>query len=322
MDSTHPLTQSPFLPLHPIEVAGWREDEEWALYPEGARAKSAYFPPDGILPAFINPHRRYLLKRSAKRYPEQFWAEIVAYHVGCLLGVSVPPAYPAINSKTGQHGALIEWFYEDDAAHFIMGGQYMQQLIAGFDRDKGKQHNFHTVRVLFRAFHQSGLVGNGWADDWVRMLLFDALCGNTDRHQDNWGIVIDLTTTPARGRLSPCYDNGTSLGHELSEAHQGHWDNAAMLRYIRRGTHHIRWMVDDAKQAGHIDLIARLGRAYPGMAGMMMFHLAAFDVGEIGNTLDRMMDIEMPVRLTKWRTGLMLEIITTRRELLLKALKQ
>jgi hypothetical protein len=318
--SNQPARSGPVIPESPIDVSTWREDEEWAHYPEGARPKMAYFPPDGLPLPFIKPGRRYLFKRSAKPYPEQYWAEIAAYHIGCLLGVEVPPAYPAINSL-GQCGALIEWFYGDDTAHFIMGGQYMQRLIPGFDRDRGKQHNFHTVRVLFRAFHQANLIGPEWPMGWARMLLFDALCGNTDRHQDNWGIVIDLAVNPGRGELSPCYDNGTSLGHELSEEHQGRWEQDAILRYIHRGKHHIKWALDGSTPENQIEFMARLGRAFPGAAEMMMLHLAAFDVGELGNILDRLAAIDAPIPLTKWRAGLILKLVTTRRELLLKALQ-
>ncbi len=108
------------IPSEPIDVATWTEDEEFARYPEGARAKTACFPPAGPLPDYIKPRRRYLFKRSREAFPEQFWAEIAAYHIGGLLEVEVPPAYPAVNSSSGQCAALIEWFYEDGKTRFVM----------------------------------------------------------------------------------------------------------------------------------------------------------------------------------------------------------
>jgi hypothetical protein len=55
---------------------------------------------------------------------------------------------------------------------------------------------------------------------WAKALTFDALIGNTDRHQDNWGIIITRQTEAPnkikKMRISPVFDNGTSMGHEIS----------------------------------------------------------------------------------------------------------
>ena len=53
---------------------------------------------------------------------------------------------------------------------------------------------------------------------WARIFAFDALVGNTDRHQENWGLLWSNTGGIPRVRFSPAFDNGTSLGHEITEA--------------------------------------------------------------------------------------------------------
>lgn len=58
-------------------------------------------------------------RRSKRSYPDQFWGEVVAYRVGCLLGLQVPPAFAAWNSRTGRCAALIEWFYYDNNEAFV-----------------------------------------------------------------------------------------------------------------------------------------------------------------------------------------------------------
>jgi hypothetical protein len=319
----HPVSQVwPILPDSPINVANWSEDEQWANYPEGARPKSAYFPPAEPLPDFIKPERRYLFKRSQRRYPEQFWAEVVAYHIGCLLDVDVPPAYPAINSATGECAALIEWFYEDGKALFEMGGHFMQQIIKDFDRVRGGQHNFHAINVLFRALQRDGLVTPDWGEEWAKMLMFDALCGNTDRHQDNWGIVFDLATKPPVGRLSPCYDNGTSLGHELWEEYQGKkWNDDRWLKYINNGMHHMRWTLEAPQREGHVSGVQKLAVLFPALRSLMHARLTAFDMLTLRDTLKKMSAIAMPIRLTPWRTDLIYRLVNTRRSLLLSALQ-
>lgn len=44
-------------------------------------------------------------------------------------------------------------------------------------------------------------------DDFIKIMIFDALVGEQDRHEENWGIeIID-----GKYKLSPLYDNGCSL---------------------------------------------------------------------------------------------------------------
>lgn len=43
--------------------------------------------------------------------------------------------------------------------------------------------------------------------DFMKIMVFDALVGETDRHAENWGITKDSTGY----KLSPLYDNGTNL---------------------------------------------------------------------------------------------------------------
>ena len=111
-----------------IDVADWQLDDLFSSYPEGARSKNAFFAPEPVPFDFIKAGRRYMFKKSVKRYPDQYWGEVVAYQVGDMLGVTVPPAYAAFNSKNGQSGALIEWFYEDGQASLVSGGNYMQYI--------------------------------------------------------------------------------------------------------------------------------------------------------------------------------------------------
>jgi hypothetical protein len=73
-------------------------------------------------------------------------------------------------------------------------------------------------------------------------LVFDALIGNTDRHHQNWGVVL-APKTPAKAerpplilRLAPTFDHASSLGRELSDsARERYGTETALQRYIRNG---------------------------------------------------------------------------------------
>src|SRR5262249_48053511 len=111
--------------LELVDVSGWTEDEESAVYPEGSREKRRLLCPDAPPFQFLIGGHNYLFKQSSPRYVEQFWAEIVAYRIGCVCGVPVPPAFAAWNSASGQCAALIEWFYGRPGAppqRYVNGG--------------------------------------------------------------------------------------------------------------------------------------------------------------------------------------------------------
>ena len=53
-------------------------------------------------------------------------------------------------------------------------------------------------------------LGDSFFEDFVDMMVFDALIYNTDRHQGNFGLLVDLTTNKPYA-LAPIFDNGLGL---------------------------------------------------------------------------------------------------------------
>ncbi|MEO5369702.1 MAG: HipA domain-containing protein [Magnetococcus sp. DMHC-1] len=193
-----------------IDIDGWHSDDQFPIYPEGTREKSLWIAPCFPPMPFLTGGHHYLFKHASQRYPTQFWCEVIAFRVGCMMGIPVPPAYAAWQSSKKQSAALIEWFYRmDENVRYEAGTVHMKRVIPDFDVKKGKQHNIETVLVILNEI-DSALI-----QDMVRILVFDALIGNTDRHQENWGIL--WRGDPLQPELAPAFDNGTSLGHEIMD---------------------------------------------------------------------------------------------------------
>lgn len=297
----------------PFDVADWEVDAEFGVFPQGARAKDAVFVPSPPPEPVLLPGRRYLFKRSKRSYPDQFWGEIVAYRIGCLMGVEVPPAFAAWNSQTGICAALIEWFYVDRAQAFLLAGDFLQQIQDDFDRDKGEQHNMKDNVLFLRVFAQNKLLHQDWRRWWVDALLFDTLIGNTDRHQDNWGVVLDARTKTFR--LSPLFDNGTSLGHERFPDRVAHWSDEDMDRYIRKGHHHLRWSLAEPQLRGHFDLLERALEEWPETRTIAQSRLD-FSAGELTEAIADLTELALPVRLLPERMRFMLRLLQRRHQLL------
>lgn len=246
-----------------IDITDWKKDEQYEIFPIGARDKGMIWSPrNGI--DDIKPEWPYLFKESITRYPDQYWVELVAYIVSKHLNVDVPKVFPALK-KTEDGvicGSLIEWFYDIESERFIHAGNYFKRLIPNFDDKTGREHNLSTMSLLIRYFSiKANLQTEGlfWLAD---MVLFDALIGNTDRHQDNWGVIF--STVANESRLSPLFDNGTSLGHErFIERIQG-WDTDRIKGYINKGKHHLRLNLEDTtRRCPHFTLIKGVADSHP-----------------------------------------------------------
>ena len=237
-----------------IDLNHWIDDNTHP-YQEGSREKSRVISPASDNYKFIKDTHQYLFKYSNSRYPCQFWIEILAYRLGTLIGVKVPPAHIGLDREKIPV-ALIEWFYKTKSNEsFEDGGHFFVRKIVNFDRRKGKLHNFKTLlEILTENINHHDL----WHSELIKMFLFDALIGNTDRHQDNWGIV----TIDGKKRLAPAFDNGTAWGHEIIEGNLA-IQLAKIETYIRNGRHHIRIKQKSIKRLNHLDYVKLLIKIDP-----------------------------------------------------------
>ncbi len=300
-----------------IDIADWQRHEEFSQYPEGARDKTLLYCPSPAPCGFLKEKHQYFFKLSSPKYPEQFWVEIFAYYLSLKMETEVPPAFVAYDSKKGQSGALTESFLKSSKEKYIAGGDYCQRYIENFDRKKGTQHNFETVIKIFNDLQENFQIKNDWKIFWAKTLVFDALIGNTDRHQDNWGIVKNSEL-----RITPVFDNGTSMGHEiLSKKFYLFEANRHTERYISKGTHHMTWSLDD-KTKGHCELLQKLIDKYPETRLVMVNALKKVNYEIFKDILDYLVKFKAPVQLSKERASFMLKLLEFRHQRLLSKLEK
>jgi len=91
----------------------------------------------------------------------------------------------------------------------IEGADMIMEFDRSYDRSKLKgEHEVYSYDLLWRLFSNYNEL-----DYLYKMIVFDTLIGNTDRHQDNFGLIRNEWTNELR--MSPLYDNSSSLGREL-----------------------------------------------------------------------------------------------------------
>lgn len=293
-----------------IDVSEWRLDENHGYFPVGAREKSMLWSPSHHIDG-IKPNWPYLFKLSNPRYPEQYFCEVVAYQIGLELGIDVPKAVVAVRGDGDNHqvGALIEWFYNPVDEKFIPAGDYIAKIDPLFDPKKGERHSLLYMNLILR--YNEIKYPSIWVID---ALFFDAVIGNTDRHQENWGVVFKRERN-ADGRniveSCPLFDNGTSLGHEYDAEKAMLFDDGKVLKYIEKGRHHIKIKPDDKERIKHLYFIRA---AISKIGEMKVLYLRRIDFlyERIDVILESAIQLAMPIFISQNRARWMVRLIKMR----------
>lgn len=297
---------------------------------KGARPKTAYFSPKKPEHSFIKPNHRYLFKKSRKGAPWQFWMEIIAYRIGDVLNVKVPPTYVGMSIKEAEDsakpilGSLIEWFYgaQDE---YRDGGRLIGPLIENFDYKTGEQHNLQTnLKIIHGKPESLKHLQSHFVKYWAKILTFDTIIGNTDRHQENWGLVFQPKEEANRLEdiLSPAFDNGSALDYGVPERKfENFSDSDYAEKYLRNGKHHMKWSLDEPKNLNFFEFMKKFILEYH-FTKQIVEELLQFQREDLEKRLNPLLDIEVPkeFRLSPDRLRFTIDMIFYRVNLLREAL--
>ncbi len=137
-------------------------------------------------------------------------SECIASDLAALIGI--PCARFEIGRFCGREGSISYNIAEHGRMALIEGIYCISRVYPNFDaeslmdRETGERYSLEMIRRALDAF--------GLFSEFLPVLVFDFLIGNTDRHQSNWALIAE----GAEMRLSPLYDNSSSLCAYVAEA--------------------------------------------------------------------------------------------------------
>ena len=254
-------------PSEIVAVKNWLLDDEFPIFPTGQKPKRALICPAPVPHRFLIGGHRYLFKEPEGYHAQQIWSEVLAYRLSRRLPVEVPPAFLAYDERQRRSGVLVEFFFGYDGRpepRFVHASDLFQARGMGFDTSRGSLRDNMDLSRLHGV--------PGYWQWWARTIAFDTLIGNTDRHSQNWGFLVDRTTGGAAAHsLAPAFDNGSSLGWLTREADiPKAMGQQAFSRFIARGRHNCTWTaVHDDVTRGHDRLAALFIKHRPAAAASM-----------------------------------------------------
>lgn len=177
------------------------------------------------------------------KYPRpgtgEAWAEKVAAEIANLIDVN--HAVVEFAKSGSQLGTITESFLAM-GDHLFHGNVVLFNEIEGYEMFVRFGQRNHNVKNIFDAVyawaHDYGLSNdraNQAVRDYASYIVFDGIIGNTDRHHENWGMM--LTADSDYPYLAPSYDHASSLGRELTDGRRSQiLERNGMLNYLLRGT--------------------------------------------------------------------------------------
>jgi hypothetical protein len=208
----------------------------------------------------------FLAKHGHKHYPMEAITEHLLNRIGDVFGFNM--AKSGLAWFGGQVRFLSKYFLNHPCEQVLDHGA---DLYAGFLNDRDfveeieKQHQsteYFTVQftqTVFQYFFPD--VYEILMLEFIKMLVFDALIGNNDRHFYNWGIIRNIQGKQ-KPVFSPIYDTARGLfwnDHEdkLSEIYNDkNRIHSFIKKYSDNSAPKIGW--DGFKKPSHFELVEKL----------------------------------------------------------------
>lgn len=192
----------------------------------GSREKTWFVREDGAL---------WLFKKPRPTTPGEAWAEKVSAEVAQL--IEIPCAVVEL-AKSGDDIGTVARSFRPTRWGYYHGNSVLANFISGYDLHRRFGQNDHSVKNIVHAISR---LGNSRALEiepamsrLAAYAILDGLIGNTDRHHENWMIV--LNKDQGRFEIAPSYDHASSLGRELHDDRRLRiLDEDRMLNYILGG---------------------------------------------------------------------------------------
>ena len=250
----------------------YQVDPNWMIDPEsmGSKQKFWYRNPDDYSGS------AWLFKYPRSNSGEH-WSEKIAAEIAQVL--DIPHARVELAVCENVRGTATESFV-GSLETLMHGNELLALSMSDYNPDQIRRPPRHNVDNIFRILEYvcTGM-DPGFSDmlktQLASYLILDGLIGNTDRHHENWGVLMGEDQEVLLG-LAPSFDHASSLGRELSDERRlRHLAEETIGKYLAGGRGGIYWSENDSRRPNPLDLAGRAIASYadvfrPGLEKLAM----------------------------------------------------
>ncbi len=153
---------------------------------------------------------KYILKLSKPDYPELAPVEYVSNKIAYHCGLTIPAPFTLLDMGDGELAFVSRNFMDDRISHATLNHIYHYAPL--------EDPLHYTVESILKTIYRETKSSTD-AKMFIRVLIFDALIGNHDRHGRNLALMV----TSQKQRLAPIYDNPSYLGLESGAMLRGNF---------------------------------------------------------------------------------------------------
>ena len=143
---------------------------------------------------------KFPMVRADRDYTPEKWSEIIAYKVGNLLGFNVLRYDLAVYN--GRVGCISKnMITPSNNESLVEGHSILSRYDSTYDPSDKNAYNRYTFEFVYNALKSYN--ADFYVKELISTLVFDAIIGNSDRHQSNWGIIhlpVGMKGIPLRDR--------------------------------------------------------------------------------------------------------------------------
>ena len=213
----------------------------------------------------------YIAKTAEKWYPHESIIEYMINKIGDVLGIKMNEV--DLVKANGQIRFLSKYFLNPMEEKLVHGAEICSEYLGDYEEgerianDKGEARKVFTFEFINNAIrnvfpHDFEFLLN----EFVKMLVFDAIVGNNDRHFYNWGVIQNVRNSNKRVNFAPLYDSARGLFWNFDEENiKRYLDNYTstngkkVLNYIVSSKPRVS--IEYNKEANHLDLVEFLKRS-------------------------------------------------------------
>ncbi|MBL0913654.1 MAG: HipA domain-containing protein [Bacteroidia bacterium] len=261
----------------------------------------------------------YIAKVGQKWYPMESVTEHLMNRIGEVIGVNMATSKLLIIN--GQLRFLSRYFLKKGES-LVHGAEIYAGFIEDSDMERvhgiekeGLSRNFFTFQFTTEAIlSMFPEEGQQLLEEFVKLLVFDAITGNNDRHFYNWGVIAPVSSK-ATVRFSPVYDTARGLfWNETEEQLAGYLKNKSLLdarlyKYAVQSRPKTGW--DGLENINHFDLIHKISQSNPRYS-IICKEL----IKDQGSNIHRLIDKEFALLLSPCRKTLIKKLLTIRLNIL------
>ena len=205
----------------------------------------------------------YIAKTGHKWYPIESITERLLCRLGEVFGLRM--AESGLAMIGGQVRFLSKYFLCGEDGELVHGAEIFagyigdEEFVAQIE-EQALSRDMFTLQFVDKAVeYQFAFCRDEIMREFIKMLLFDALVGNNDRHFYNWGVVRSITQA-FQPYLAPVYDTARGLfwndTDEKLENRYRNNGNTYLKKYCEGSRPKIGW--EGEKNINHYGLVEKI----------------------------------------------------------------